>query len=175
MGGYIVLRALERMPVKLRAAVLCDTRSGADSTEGKIKRFAGMAQVKKEGSRAFADGFVRALFAPASFQRVPEAVERIRGVIAHIPPLSIAGTLLALAARTDTTPSLSSIAVPTLIIVGADDTLTPPAESEAMHRLIPGSVLKVIPDAGHVSNLENERAFNEALMPFLKAALLKGK
>ena len=106
MGGYITLRALERIPQRILAAVLCDTRSGADSTEGKLKRFAGMEQVKKEGSRAFADGFVRALFAPGSFQRVPAAVERIHSVISHTPPLSIAGTLLALAARTDTTPSL---------------------------------------------------------------------
>jgi 3-oxoadipate enol-lactonase len=172
MGGYITLRALERMPQRILAAVLCDTRSGADSTEGKVKRFAGMEQVKKEGSRAFADGFVRALFAPGSFQRVPAAVERIRSVISHTSPLSIAGTLLALAARTDTTPSLASVKVPTLIVVGAEDTLTPPSESEVMHRLIPGSILTILPDAGHLSNLENERGFNEALLPFLRRALL---
>jgi 3-oxoadipate enol-lactonase len=172
MGGYVTLRALEKMPERILAAVLCDTRSGADSTEGKLKRFAGMAQVKKEGSRAFADGFIKSLFAPGSFQRVPAAVERVHSVIAHTPPLSIAGTLLALAARTDTTPSLPRITVPTLVIVGALDALTPPAESEGMHRQITGSALAVLPDAGHLSNLENEAAFNEALLPFLRRSLL---
>jgi len=168
MGGYITLRALERAQDRFLGAVLCDTRSEADSDEAKIRRFAGMKAVKAEGSRVFAESFVRAVFAAASFQRSPEAVAMIHDVISRTPPVSIAGTLLALAARTDTTASLSRIALPTLIIVGDEDSLTPPAASRAMHERIPGSTLRLIPGAGHMSNLENPGAFNDALAEFLK-------
>lgn len=168
MGGYITLRALERAQERFLGAVLCDTRSEADTDEARIRRFAGMKAVKADGSKVFADNFVRAVFAAASFERSPEAVAMIHDVISRTPPVSIAGTLLALASRTDTTASLTRIALPTLIIVGEEDTLTPPAASRAMHERIPGSSLRLIPGAGHMSNLENPGAFNDALAEFLK-------
>ncbi len=168
MGGYITLRALEREPGRFRAAVLCDTRSEADTNEAKLRRFATIAAVKSYGSAPFAETFVKAVFAPASLESVPEHVGRIRSIIARTSALSIAGTLLALASRTDTTPSLGRIAVPTLILVGEDDITTPPDASRAMHAQIPGSVLHVIPKAAHMSNLENAEAFNTHLLSFLE-------
>jgi 3-oxoadipate enol-lactonase len=168
MGGYIALRALEREPDRFRAAALCDTRSEADTNEAKLRRFATIAAVKTYGSAPFADTFVKAVFAPASLERVPDQVARIRGIIARTPALSIAGTLLALASRTDTTLSLGKISVPTLILVGEEDVTTPPEASRAMHAKIPGSVLHIIPKAAHMSNLENTEAFNAHLMTFLE-------
>jgi pimeloyl-ACP methyl ester carboxylesterase len=174
MGGYITLRALERAQERFLGAVLCDTRSEADTDEGKIRRFAGIRTVKSEGSRLFADTFVRAVFAPSSFETRPEAVAKIHGIISRTTPLSIAGTLLALASRTDTTASLTRITVPTMIIVGEEDTLTPPACSQAMHERIRGSELRIIPGAGHMTNLENPAAFNGALASFLRRISLTG-
>ncbi len=168
MGGYIALRALERNPERFLAAVLCDTRSEADTNEGKLKRYEGMKSVKKDGSRAFADAFVKGVFARETLARLPGIVEEIHTVIAQTTPLSIAGTLLALACRTDTTPSLPSIRVPTLILVGEQDVTTPPAASESMHAKIPRSELHLIPRAAHMSNLENPEAFNQKLMAFLE-------
>lgn len=168
MGGYIALRALERNPERFSAAVLCDTRSEADGNEGKLKRFSAVANVKKNGSIEFAKGFVQVAFAPQSFATRAEAIQRITKTIEHTPPLSIAGTQLALASRTDTTGSLANIAVPTLILVGENDTITPPTASQAMHEKIPGSKLHIIPNAGHVSNLENPEEFNRHLLVFLK-------
>jgi len=168
MGGYITLRALERNPERFRAAVLCDTRSEADSNEGKLKRAAGVVSVKEHGSEVFAEAFVKAVFAPESFKTKPEAVESIKQTIKQTTPLSIAGTLIALAARTDTTASLSSIKIPTLILVGEHDATTPPAASQAMHERIPGSELHLIPQAAHMSNIENTDFFNEKLLIFLK-------
>src|ERR1041385_1473418 len=69
MGGYIALRAIERHPERVRALILCDTRSEADSNEAKLKRSAGIRTVKKEGVPAFAENFLKALFAPESFER----------------------------------------------------------------------------------------------------------
>ncbi len=168
MGGYITLRALERHPDRFRAAVLCDTKSEADTNEGKIKRFDGMKNVRAQGSEAFAETFSKAVFAPESFNTRPEAVALIKDIITSTPALSIAGTLLALAARTDTTPSLGQIKIPTLILVGEKDVTTPPANSQLMHEKIAGSELHIIPAAAHMSNLENPSVFNQHLLSFLK-------
>jgi 3-oxoadipate enol-lactonase len=167
MGGYITLRALERNPERFHAAILCDTRSEADSDEGKIMRARTMAAVKSRGSGWFAEDFVHKVFAAASFTHVPEAVEHIRTTIARTPPLAIAGTLLALAARTSTTGALPGVTVPTLIIVGEHDTTTPPDASRAMHAKIPGSELHIIPDAAHMSPLENPEEVNRVILAFL--------
>lgn len=168
MGGYITLRALERNPERFSAAVLCDTRSDADTNEAKLKRAAGVAGVKKDGSRKFAEGFVQAVFAPETLTARPETVETIRTIISHTPPLSIAGTLLALAGRTDTTLPLSSIAIPVMILVGEHDAITPPASAVSLHQNIRGSEMHVVPRAAHMSNLENPGFFNEKLLAFLK-------
>ncbi len=168
MGGYITLRALERNPERFTSAALCDTRSEADSNEGKVGRAVAMREVKKNGSIQFADGFVKKIFAEQTFERNKDAVERIRSIIAHTSPLSIAGTLMALAARTDTTQSLGAIKVPVLILVGKQDALTPPSAAQALQERIPGSELHIVPEAGHMSNLENPEFFNEKLLYFLK-------
>jgi 3-oxoadipate enol-lactonase len=167
MGGYITLRALERDQARFRGAVLCDTKSEADTPEARLRRFASMVDVKKTGSQQFADTFVKSVFTPESLTRTPETVDLIRRIISRTPPLSIAGTLLALAARNDTTGSLANLRIPVLILVGALDQTTPPSASQAMHERIKGSELHLIPDAAHMSNLENPEAFNSALLSFL--------
>jgi len=167
MGGYVTLRALQRDQTRFLAAVLCDTKSEADTDDGKLKRFEAMKAVKQNGSARFAENFVRAVFDPASFERIPDRVNEIKRIISHLPPLSIAGTLLALASRTDTSSSLPGVSVPVLILVGENDVTTPVAASRFMHERIPGSELHVIPRAAHMSNLENPEAFNEKLLGFL--------
>jgi len=171
MGGYITLRALEREPGRFTAAVLCDTRSEADTDEARIRRAASAKSVKKTGSTAYAADYVKLMFTKESFASNPASVELIRGIIAHTPPLSIAGTLIALAARTDTTASLPSIHIPALILVGERDTVTPLACAESLHAKIPGSELHVVPGAAHLSNLENPAFFNATLVAFLKRSI----
>ncbi|MDH4069175.1 MAG: alpha/beta hydrolase [Ignavibacteria bacterium] len=168
MGGYIALRAMEKYPERFMAAALCHTRSDADTNEGKLKRYQGVTAVRRDGSSAFAETFVNLLFTPESLRTCPSEVKAIRATIASTPPLSIAGTLIALAARTDTTASLARITVPTLIMTGEFDALTPPAASQAMHVRISGSEIAIIPGAAHMSNLENPEFFNEQLLQFLK-------
>jgi pimeloyl-ACP methyl ester carboxylesterase len=168
MGGYVTLRALERAPGRFLAAALCDTRSEGDPNEGKIKRANSAVAVKKNGAAAFAGDFVKAVFDEPSFSKLPGAVAKIQDTIAHTSPLSIAGTLIALAARTDTTASLGAITIPVLILVGEHDATTPPAASRSMHEKIKGSELHIIPGAAHMSNLENPQMFNEKLLAFLR-------
>ena len=168
MGGYITLRTLERNPDRFIAAVLCDTKSESDTNEGKLKRFESMKAVREHGSAVFAEAFAKIVFAPETFKTNPGAVSLIKNIIKGTPTLSIAGTLLALASRTDTTPSLSTIKVPTLILVGEKDVTTPPENSRMMQGKIPGSELHIIPNAAHMSNLENPTVFNEHLINFLR-------
>jgi 3-oxoadipate enol-lactonase len=168
MGGYIALRAIERNPERFKGLALCDTRSEADPNEGKIKRAGNIKSVKTDGVKKYAEGFVRAVFAPQTFERNPEAIKFIRNIIENTSPISIAGTLLALASRTDTTESLSKINVPTLILVGEHDALTPVSAARSMNEKIRQSELYVISDAAHLSNLENPEEFNKHLSGFLR-------
>jgi len=167
MGGYIALRAVERNPERVAALVLADTKSEADGNEAKVKRAQGLAALQKNGPAAYAENFVKNVFAKANV--ASPAAAAIKSVIAANPPAGIGGTLLALAARTDTTASLAKIAVPTLVLVGEEDAVTPPAAAEALARGIPGAKLHKIPGAAHMSNLENSAAFNQHLLAFLRS------
>ena len=167
MGGYIALRAAERNPERLRALILCDTQSTADSNEGRLKRAASIKSIKTNGVDAFAEGFVKAVFAPSSLITKTDRVGTIKNIIQSNSSLGICGTLLALAARTDTTASLSGIKVPTLILVGESDAVTPPRASQEMHDKIPNSEFYTIANAAHMSNIENPEAFNGYLRNFL--------
>jgi pimeloyl-ACP methyl ester carboxylesterase len=91
----------------------------------------------------------------------------VRALALANPAEAIAGALRALMTRPDSTPLLRSIRCPTLVLVGAEDTITPPELSEQMHRAIPGSRLVTIEKAGHLSSLEQPAAFNSALAAFL--------
>jgi len=168
MGGYIALRAIERHPDRFRGLVLCDTKSEADSNEAKVKRASSIKAVKANGPRQFAQNFVAGVFTAESFNARAEAVKAIQSTIERTAPLSLCGTMLALAGRTDTTSSLPSITVPTLIMVGEQDVLTPPAASQAMKEKIPNAELYLLPGAAHLSNIENAPEFNTHLVGFLQ-------
>lgn len=166
MGGYILQRAMEREPGRFRALVLADTRSDSDSNEARLKRAENIKNVRSKGSLAFAEGFIPNVIAPSSTSR-KDLVGKIRGMISAIEPRHIAGTLLALASRPDTSESLARMGIPVLFVVGALDKTSPPELMERMHKAVPGSSYVVIPDAAHVSNLENPAAFNAAVTEFL--------
>ncbi|MGA7162302.1 MAG: alpha/beta fold hydrolase [Bacteroidota bacterium] len=168
MGGYIALRAVERNPDRFRGLVLCDTKSEGDSNEAKIKRSASMKAVKANGPQLFAQNFVAGVFTAESFNERPDAVKAIQSIIERTAPLSLCGTMLALAGRTDTTSSLAAITIPTLIMVGERDVLTPLAASQAMKDKIPNSDIHIIPNSAHLSNMENPGEFNKHLVEFLQ-------
>ncbi|MGI0082199.1 MAG: alpha/beta fold hydrolase [Nitrosopumilaceae archaeon] len=167
MGGYIALRAVERNPERFKALVLCDTSSLADSNEAKLKRASSIKTIKNNGVQVFVEGFVKAIFSPKSLSAKISAVEIIKNMILSNSTIGICGTLLALAGRTDTTNSLSKITIPTLILVGENDNVTPLTLSQLMHEKIPNSEFHVVKDAAHMSNLENTTEFNQYLINFL--------
>jgi 3-oxoadipate enol-lactonase len=168
IGGYIALRAVERNPERVKGLILCDTQSGPDSNEAKLRRAATIKAVKTDGVNVYAEGLVKALFTPVSFTTKADVVERIKETVRSTSSVGICGTLLALAGRTDTTPSLPSIKIPVCILVGEHDPITPPRLSEEMHGKIPNSEFHVVLNAAHLSNLENPNAFNKHLLDFLR-------
>jgi len=172
MGGYIALRAVERNPERVRGLILADTQAKADSNEAKLRRAAAIKSVKAMGVKAYAEGSVKSVFAPQTLANNADAVEKIRRIVQSNSSLGICGALLALASRTDTTESLSGIRVPTLILVGEHDTSTPPSASQEMHNKILNSEIHVIPNAAHLSNLENSEEFNKHLLDFLGRLLM---
>ena len=167
MGGYIALRAVERHPERFRGLVLCDTRSEADTDEARIKRAGTIAAVRSRGVEAFAEEFVKLVLASRTLTANTSVVQKVKDMITANDPLGICGTLLALAARTDTTPALPAMNLPALVLVGEHDALTPSADAQAMDQALPQANLHVIPNAAHMSNLENPAAFNERLLAFL--------
>ena len=168
MGGYIALRTFERHPDRVCGLILSDTKSEPDTDAVKIKRAVTMKTVKAAGVRAFAEEFVKAIFWEKTFERNPSAIAFIKKIIFENTSRGICGTLLALASRTDTTTALASINIPTCIIVGEHDKLTPPSDARTMHTMITGSELHILPYAAHMSNLENTQEFNQRIIAFLK-------
>jgi 3-oxoadipate enol-lactonase len=167
MGGYIALRAAERNPDRVLALVLADTQAKADSNESKLKRAAGIKSVKTEDTNAYAETYVKGVFTAESIAKKLEAVEKMKRIIQSNSPLGICGALLALATRTDTTQALSNFEMPTLILVGEKDSSTPPSAAKEMQASLPSSEIHIIPNAAHLSNLENPDEFNKHLLSFL--------
>jgi len=167
MGGYVALRAIERNPERFSALVLCDTMSSADSNDAKIRRANSIKLVKKEGVGRFAEGFLKVVFAPQTFDTMPKVIDETRKIILSNSSTGICGGLLAMAGRTDTTEALANINAPTLILVGEHDAVTTPVAANNMQGLIQNSKLQIIANAGHMSNLENPMEFNKHLGEFL--------
>jgi pimeloyl-ACP methyl ester carboxylesterase len=163
MGGYIALNMIKRYPERIQALILCDTQCLADTPAGKEKRYKTMLQVASEGLEEFAEGFVQNAISSHSKEINPELTETVKSIILGTPVQTITETLEALATREDTCGILHTIKVPTLIICGSEDKLTPPPLSEFMHSNINNSRLEIIEKAGHLSNLENPKLFNKYL------------
>ncbi len=167
MGGYVALAFFRLFPERVRALVLADTRPQSDTEEARRTREETARRALREGMGPIADGMLPKLLSPATRGERPEVVTRVREMIMATKPAGAAAALRGMAVRADQTDLLARIDVPTLIVVGGEDVLTPPKDSEAMRDAIPGSRLVVIEGAGHVSNLERPAQFNRALTDFL--------
>ncbi len=167
MGGYISFRALERMPQKFSAAILCDTRSEADNNDGKLKRSAGIKRINTEGLSPFVRDFITTCFGDDFKRNKKDILEKIIAKSSDFDPVGVKGCLLAMLSRTDTTPSLGKIIIPTLLICGEQDTLTPPPTMKEMFHKIKNAEFIEITNAGHITPIENPTEVNKAIKIFL--------
>lgn len=169
MGGYVVLAFEKKYPARVKGLVLADTRPQGDTEEAKKTRAEQANQAKTQGMNGIADGMLPKLLTTETVSKRPELVKRVREMMVKTKPAGAAAALMAMAGREDHTARLSQITVPTLIIVGREDSITPVKDSQTMHDQISGSRLVVIPNAAHVSNLEQTNQFNNELLDFVSS------
>ncbi|MFL5579509.1 MAG: alpha/beta fold hydrolase [Gemmatimonadaceae bacterium] len=173
LGGYVALAFWRRHRHRVRALVLADTRAGADTDEARERRRALAALARERGAAAVADAQITGLVGKSTRERHPELVDALHHMLEIAPVEGIVGALEAMMARPDSTPLLAGIDVPTLVVVGAEDVLTPEAEARRLHAGIPGSRLEVIAGAGHVSSFERPAAFNHIVSEFLASLVFE--
>lgn len=164
MGGYLAFEVYRKRPGLFRGLALCDTRAGADTPEGAANRETFAKNAVEKGLHWVADEMTPKLLRP---KPDAAAVREVRALIGNGTPAGVAAAQRGMARRPDSGPTLSTIHCPTLVVVGEEDTLTPPPESEKMAAAIAGSKLVKIPGAGHLPNIENPAAFDAALMEFV--------
>lgn len=167
MGGYVALALARRHPDKLSALILADTRAGIDDSTAKANRDKSIALVNEKGSAALFEGMLPKVMAEAVRTEKPELVSRLKEIAGRQSAASVVAALVALRDRPDANPGLKAISVPTLVIVGEFDAVTPPLSSANLSAQIRGSQLVHIPGAGHLSSVENPDAFNAAVRGFL--------
>jgi pimeloyl-ACP methyl ester carboxylesterase len=168
MGGYITFALHRRAPERLTQIILADTKAEADTPEGRENRRAMSALVNSEGVGAVADRMLPRLLSSKADSRL---VRTVRHGIEQNTPEGLDGAIHAMMERPDSTPDLARIKVPVLVIVGEEDALTPPADSERIQRATGRSQLVVLPGVGHLSNLEAPDAFSTALENFLTSPM----
>jgi len=168
MGGYISLRAVERMQDKLRALILCDTKSTADDDEGKLKRATAIKQINLGKFDPFIDSFVLNCFGEKFIKENNEEYRKVVERSKKNNTLGVKGCLLAMAGRTDTTGNLPKIKLPTLIICGSEDKLTPSSVMKPMAEQIPNSEFILVESAGHMTPIEYPKVVSRAIKDFLK-------
>jgi pimeloyl-ACP methyl ester carboxylesterase len=166
MGGYTAFALLRRAPSLVRALLLCDTRAAADTEKARVDRLVMAEQVRREGVEGIVEPTVARLLAPQSAGEF-HISDPVRARIRRCTPEGVIACQEAMASRPDATSQLSGISVPTLVLAGSLDAVTPPDEAERMAGAIPGARYAVIEGAGHLSNLERWDAFNAALSGFL--------
>ncbi len=167
MGGYIALNAIENYPERFNALLLCDTNCTEDKLEAKEKRMKAIESIKEKGLEQYVEESLKKLFAPISFSKHIEEIGLVREMIMKTSKQSLFKTLHALTERKETCTKLHEIKVPVLIMVGKEDEITPPDVALSMHEKIKGSIIYIIDHAGHLSNMENSKEFNNQLAGFL--------
>ncbi|MGC9328058.1 MAG: alpha/beta fold hydrolase [Candidatus Hinthialibacter sp.] len=175
MGGYILFELWRQAPERTAGLILWDTRADADAPDARENRLQTIEEVQANGPASLAETMPAKLLSPATYETRPDLVDELKKTILANPKDGIADALQALADRPDSTDTLKTITAPTLILVGEDDVLTPPELAQSMHAHITNSRLEIIPQAGHLSPLEQPDKTNAIIESFLREASLLPK
>ena len=168
MGGYVALAFAEAFPDRVSHLILCDTRAAADSPDKGAERLRTAAEVLHNGTVALVRGVPSQQLSPTTLAERPAVVAAVTHMAAAASSAAIAAALRGMAVRPDRTALLSRLTVPTLVLCGADDTLTPPEEMRAMAAAIPRAWFLTVPEAGHLAPLENPPPVTDAVQQFLR-------
>ena len=167
MGGYAAFAFYRKYPERVASLMLLDTRPQPDSEEAKGGRETMAQLAESEGAGPIAERLVPRLLCADTVANRQDVVDAVSAMITECPVEGIAGDLRGMALRGDSSDLLPNIGVPTLLVVGDQDVITPPAESQSMASIIPNATLVEVSGAGHISNLENPDEFTRAIHDFL--------
>jgi pimeloyl-ACP methyl ester carboxylesterase len=170
MGGYVALSLVRRYPRRVRGLILIDTRAAADTPEAARTREETARAVLQAGhAGSIIETMIPRLFGKTTLERHPERVGPMLAVMERTSAKGVAGALRGMAIRPDRRAELRSITVPTLVLVGEDDVISPPSEAREIAKTLPDARLQVIPSAGHLAPYENPSAVNDAIRRFLNS------
>lgn len=169
MGGYVAFEIWRQRPESVRALVLADTRAEADTDEARGKRVAMQERALREGTAAVIDAMLPGLLGETTQVGDPHLAREVRDWALESEPAGVADALEALKTRPDSRATLGTITCPTLVVVGEEDTLTPPAAARVIADGIAGARYAPIARAGHLANVEQPEAFDAVLRPWLAA------
>ena len=167
MGGYVAMAFARRHPTRLAGLILADTRGEPDDDAARQTREKTIALVREKGAAGLIEQMLPKLLCDETRANRPAVVDAVRSIALRQPAETLVNAIAALRDRPDAMPGLDGVTVPTLILVGQHDTITPPLAASAMAARVFGSEVVTIPEAGHLSNLENPAAFNAAVTAFL--------
>ncbi len=167
MGGYVLWQLVRQFPERVRAIVLCDTKATADSQLARTTRLNMAEEVLLSGAGPIAESMLPKLLAPATLANHPDMVDEVDAMMRRTAPEAIAAAQRGMARRPDVRTSLPGIQVPALVLVGAEDAISPPQEMREIATALPQAKFVEVPAAGHMSPLENPAAVNEALIRFV--------
>lgn len=167
MGGYVALAFARRHAQRLQGLILADTKAEPDDDAAKANRGKVIALVQEQGVGALIEQMIPKLLGSTTQETRPAIADEVRKIANRQSLAGVVNAVAALRDRPDARPRLADIRVPTLIVVGDEDVVTPPSCSQAMAQQIPSSQLVTIPGAGHLSNLEQPNAFNAAMLDFV--------
>lgn len=172
MGGYVALSLVERHPHRLSALALVGTRAGADGETARANRDAAAAEIRAHGAASFLDGTAVRLCGRSASDPVRQRVQKLAEKSSSDFARALPALLLALRDRPDRSALLPHLRLPVLIVVGDEDAVTPPDESRAMKRAIPGAQLVELAGAGHLTSIEVAEDFERTVTAFLESNLL---
>ena len=167
MGGYVALPFVHKYASRVDSLILCDSRSAADSVEAVQARRDNAERVLATGAESIVEAMRPKLFAEATRTDRPEVVDVTLAMIRGTSPATIAAALRGMAVRPDMTDTLGRITVPTLVLVGENDVITPVEEMRRMAAAIPNARFVVVPDVGHMAPMEAPEVVNRHLCEFL--------
>ncbi|TNC19222.1 alpha/beta fold hydrolase [Amycolatopsis alkalitolerans] len=165
MGGYVTMAVLRLAPERVGGLVLVDTRASADTPEAAGNRERVASRAETEGVAGWlAESMLPNLLSERARTEQPGVAETVRDLIDGQPASGVAWASRAMAVRPDSMDVLAAADVPALVVVGAEDSLTPPEDARAMARVLPKAELAVLPGAGHLTPLEAPEALAETIL-----------
>ncbi|MEU9126041.1 alpha/beta hydrolase [Streptomyces sp. NPDC048506] len=167
MGGQIVMEFHRLFPERIDAMILADTFAAAETPEGRTARHAMADRLLREGMDGYAHEVLSKMIAPHTIDTRPDVARHVLGMMTGTAPEGAAAALRGRAERPDYRDLLSDVAVPVLVVVGADDAYTPVADARDIHARVPNAELAIVDGVAHLPNLERAGEFNAVLREFL--------